>query len=400
MHYGELQMSLRVLITDGEQRSVVAAVRGLAAAGYAVTATASSHPAAAQWSRACARRLDVPSAGADGGSALAGILREELEREPYAAVIPGSDGALRTLSRHRAQLEPLAPLGLPSEAAVERSLDKLLLLERAAQVGLDAPASRVCASAAGLAECAREVGYPLMLKPARSVDTGGTWRTQMSVIVREPGELAAAGATLAEPFTLQRFHEAAPVVSVAGVVVDGLLLGTAVARYARTWPPQAGSASASATIAPPADLVERSRRLLAGIGWRGIFELEFLELADGRHAAIDLNPRVYGSMSLAIAAGANLPAIWADVLRGRNPRPVVARPGVHYRWEEGEVRALLRAAVHGRVRELLGVMRPRRPAVWALSRPTDPGPLLARGLAAGRVRGLWALKRTPGAADA
>src|SRR3954468_20771757 len=109
VHYGELHMSLRVLITDGEQRSVVAAVRGLAAAGYAVTATASSHPAAAQWSRACARRLDVPSAGADGGSALAGMPREELERERYAAVIPGSDGALRALSRHRAQLEPLAP---------------------------------------------------------------------------------------------------------------------------------------------------------------------------------------------------------------------------------------------------------------------------------------------------
>jgi hypothetical protein len=44
-------------------------------------------------------------------------------------------------------------------------------------------------------------------------------------------------------------------------------------------------------------------------------------------------------------------------------------------------------------------MRPRRPAVWALSRPTDPGPLLARGLAAGRVRGL-ALKRTSRVADA
>jgi predicted ATP-grasp superfamily ATP-dependent carboligase len=394
-----MQMPLRVLITDGEQRSVVAAVRGLAAAGYSVTATASSRPAAAQWSRDCARRLDAPSVTSDGGAALAQILRGELERERYAAVIPGSDGALRALSRHRGLLEPLARLGLPAEAAIERSLDKLLLLEQAAWFGLDAPASHVCATASELRACAEEVGYPVMLKPARSVDTDGTWRTQMSVIVREPAQLAAAGSTLAEPFTLQRFHEAAPVVSVAGVIDDGVLLGTAVARYARTWPPQAGSASASITIAPPEGLVERSRQLLTEIGWRGIFELEFLELADGRHAAIDLNPRVYGSMSLAIAAGANLPAIWVDVLRGRSPRPVVARPGVHYRWEEGEVRALVRAALRGHGRELLGVMRPRRPAVWALSRPTDPGPLLARGLAAGRVRGL-ALKRTSRVADA
>ena len=393
-------MRPRVLITDGEQRSVVAAVRGLAAAGYAVTATASSHPAAAQWSRDCARRLDAPAANADGGDALAGILRAELERDRYAAVVPGSDSALRALSRHRETLEPLARLGLPEPAAIERALDKLVLLEQAVRHGLDAPASRVCAEPADLAGCADAVGYPLMLKPARSVNVDGAWRTQLSVVVRTPGDLAAARERLDAPYTLQRFHEGAAVVSVAGVIDDGTLLGTAVARYARTWPPQAGSASASITIAPPPGLVERCRALLAEIGWRGIFELEFLELEEGRHAAIDLNPRVYGSMSLAIAAGANLPAIWVATLEGRAPRPVVARAGVRYRWEEGEMRALLRAALGGRLRELVGVARPRRDTVWALSRPTDPGPLLARGLAVGRLRTPPVLKRRSSPADA
>lgn len=393
-------MPPRVLITDGEQRSVVAAVRGLAAAGYAVTVTASSTPAAAQWSRDCARRLHAPPANADGGDALAAVLRAELERRPYAAVIPGSDAALRALSRHRAELEPLARMGLPGEGAIERALDKLGLLEQAARHGLDAPASRVCAAPAELAQCAGSIGYPLMLKPARSVNTQGAWRTQMSVIVRAPGDLAAASATLDAPYTLQRFHEGAAVVSVAGVIDDGVLLGIAVARYARTWPPQAGSASASATIVPPAGLVERSRALLTEIGWRGIFELEFLELAEDRFAAIDLNPRVYGSMALAIAAGANLPALWVTTLQGNRPTPVAARPGVRYRWEEGELRALVRAARRGRLGELLAVVRPHRHTVWALTRPTDPGPLLARSLAVGRLRALPVLKRAPSVADA
>jgi predicted ATP-grasp superfamily ATP-dependent carboligase len=289
---------------------------------------------------------------------------------------------------------------LPGEGAIERALDKLVLLEQAARHGLDAPASRVCATPSELAACADDVGYPLMLKPARSVNTHGAWRTQMSVIVRAPGDLAGAIATLDAPYTLQHFHEGAAVVSVAGVIDDGVLLGIAVARYARTWPPQAGSASASATIAAPAGLVERSRALLTEIGWRGIFELEFLELAPGRYAAIDLNPRVYGSMALAIAAGANLPAIWVATLQGNRPAPVSAHPGVHYRWEEGEVRAVVRAALSGRMSELLGVVRPRRPTVWALARPMDPGPLLARGLAAGRLRALPVLKRAPSTADA
>ncbi|MDX6631210.1 MAG: hypothetical protein QOH00_3456 [Gaiellales bacterium] len=393
-------MGPRVLITDGEQRAVVAAVRGLARAGYAVTATASSSPAAAQWSRDCARRLHAPSANADGGAALVDAVRHELEREQYVAVVPGSDAALRAFSRHRGQLEPLTRLGLPAESATERAFDKLLLLDEAERHGLAGPVSHTCAALADLPACGREVGYPLMLKPARSVRVDGPWRQQQSVIVRGPGELAAASATLAAPWTLQRFHEGAPVVSVAGVIDDGTLRGTAVARYARTWPPQAGSASASVTIVPPHGLVERSRDLLAVIGWRGIFELEFLELADGRHATIDLNPRVYGSMALAIAAGANLPAIWVGLLQGDRRAPVMARPGVHYRWEEGEVRAVLRAAVRGRIGDLLSVVRPRRHTVWALTRAADPGPILARSLALGRTRGLPALKRFSRPADA
>jgi hypothetical protein len=78
----------------------------------------------------------------------------------------------------------------------------------------------------------------------------------------------------------------------------------------------------------------------------------------------------------------------------------VARPGVHYRWEEGEVRAALRAALRGRMRELARVVRPHRHTVWALTRAADPGPLLARSLVLGRTRGLPALKRFSRPADA
>jgi predicted ATP-grasp superfamily ATP-dependent carboligase len=389
----------RVLITDGEQRAVLAAVRGLASAGYDVTVTAATRPAAAQWSRACARRLYAPSAS-DGGSALVEAVREELQRERYVAVVPGSDAALRAFSRYRDQLEPLTQLGLPSAAATERACDKLLLLQEAARHGLAGPAGAICASSSELAACGEEVGYPLMLKPASSVRTDGAWRQQQSVIVRSPEELAPASATLAAPWTLQRFHEGAPVVSVAGVIDDGELLGTAVARYERTWPPTAGSASASITIVPPDGLVERSRDLLHALGWRGIFELEFLELAPGRHAAIDLNPRVYGSLALAIAAGVNLPGIWVALLQGDRRAPLVTRPGVRYRWEEGEVRAVLRAALGGRLGELAHVVRPHRDTVWALTRAADPAPLLARSLALGGVRGAPALKRFLRPADA
>jgi hypothetical protein len=56
--------------------------------------------------------------------------------------------------------------------------------------------------------------------------------------------------------------------------------------------------------------------------------------------------------------------------------------------------------LRGRGRELLGVVKPHRGTVWALARPSDPGPLLARAITVGRQRLAPVLKRTTPVADA
>ena len=141
-----------------------------------------------------------------------------------------------------------------------------------------------------------------------------------------------------------------PVYSCAGVLSEEGLVGFACARYLRTWPPEAGNASFARTISPPENLREQVTTLLLEIGWQGLFELELLGRQDGGCMAIDLNPRVYGSMALAARAGAALPAIWCDVLLGRAVTPRVTRPGVSYRWEEGELRNLAALIRSGSVR--------------------------------------------------
>jgi len=124
---------------------------------------------------------------------------------------------------------------------------------------------------------------------------------------------------------------------------------------------------------------ERARgvaRLLSLIGWSGIFGIQFL--VSGGHAyAIDLNPRIYGSIGLAIAAGHNLPAIWADLLLGREPVVGAYRAGVRYRVEEDDLRALAVAFRDGRRREALLGLLPRRRTAHAVFAARDPAPVLA-----------------------
>src|SRR5262249_52419562 len=92
------------------------------------------------------------------------------------------------------------------------------------------------------------------------------------------------------------------------------------------------------------------------------------------------NPRVFASITLDNAAGANLAALWCDWLLGRNPLPAVAKPARRYRWEEGELCHLAWQLRHGRFRAAIAAARPRRRVTHSWFRVTDPGPLVARML--------------------
>jgi FAD-dependent urate hydroxylase len=116
------------------------------------------------------------------------------------------------------------------------------------------------------------------------------------------------------------------------------------------------------------------------MGWEGLFELELIERGIRDWAAIDCNPRAYGSLALAIAAGANLPAVWCSHLLGRQPAPVSAQPGRFYRWEDADLRHALWQLRHGRVGAAAHVARMRRHVVHPYLQARDPGPFLARAV--------------------
>jgi predicted ATP-grasp superfamily ATP-dependent carboligase len=295
----------------------------------------------------------------------------------YAFVLPGSDASLVALSEHREELEQHVRTGLPDAAVVERALDKVVLLEAAERAGLAAPPSIVCSDAYDARDRARELGFPLIVKPGRSfLRVGDTLHQRTAEVAEGPEELAALAPTFGTPFVLQRYEREAPIVSCSGVIAGDGIVALAVARYERTWPVEAGPSSFSETIAPPEGLHERIEALLGPLGWRGIFQVQLLDLGD-RLATLDFNGRIFGSLELAVAAGADLPVIWADVLLGRAVEPVVARAGVRYRWEEGDVQHLLWQLKRGRVQAAAAVLSPHRDVARAYFRLRDPAPLAA-----------------------
>ncbi len=221
---------------------MLAVCRSLHRAGYDVTATSFTALAPARWSRACTRWLRIADA-LEGAVQFAEQLADELARHSYAALIAGSDSSLLAISRERGRLQALTELGLPPPDVVERALDRESLAAAARQVGLVATESIRCKEVGQVFAATRRLGFPIVLK---SPEAAGT-RNNSAVSDAPKGRAVATEAGLVEAASeihgdllVQRWVEG-DIISFGGVIAGGRLLGVAVSRYWRMWPPHSGS---------------------------------------------------------------------------------------------------------------------------------------------------------------
>jgi predicted ATP-grasp superfamily ATP-dependent carboligase len=314
----------------------------------------------------------------------------------FDVLMPGTDVALTAIVAHRQRIEPHIKIGLPPDYALARTFDRLALAEAAEFAGLASPPTIYCATPAAVGHAAREVGLPVMVKPRWPVvQRGATVAKIKSKMVRTEAELEAAQAEFEHGECLIQAVVPGHEVSCGGVMTGAGLLAMVVSCYQRSWPVFAGDVCFSTTIPAPPDLAARLQDMLSRLGWTGIFELEMIAADDGSLAAIDLNPRVYGSMALGAGAGAPLAVLWCDWLLGRSPQFALARPGRRYRREDGDLPHAVWQLRHGHLRAGLAPFRPRRRVTHALFEFDDPGPLLARAaeLARGRIDSALARSR-------
>ena len=340
--------SARVLVTEGplgQAKSALAAVRALAAAGYRPVVTVSRRHSLAAASRYCTSVVRVPPIESPNYRVA---IEAELAKADYLTVLPTSDAALLAL-----------------DWPVRHLVDKVELVDTARRVGLDSPPIEVFASRRSLLDAASSLEYPVVAKAVISRPPAIAAWSPLD-LQRLPQDV---GSLVVQPYLGQGLR------SLAGVIFNGRLLAAVHQRYVRLWPSDCGGACAAETTAPDLDLEHKVIALLEG--YEGIFHVQLVG-----DTLIDANARVYGSLPLAVAAGANLAAIYCDLLAtDAEPAEVIrARPGIFYRWLEGDLRHVVQKVRTReiRLRSALGALRPRSDTAHGPESFIDPMPMLAR----------------------
>ncbi|MEZ7125623.1 ATP-grasp domain-containing protein [Nonomuraea sp. AD125B] len=419
---------MRALIVEtGFSRGALAAVRALAAAGWEVGVGAPTGAGLASSSRHRRRRHLVPAAHEDRDAFLAAV-RRTVRDHGYDVVFGAGEAEVLALSLLRDQVGAIVPHA--GHRRVVRAIDKQELSEAAESVGIltaraldpstldpSAPDPSTLAPStldpsapapSALDPSAPDPSAPDPSAPDPSAFAGErpplVVKSRLHAHPERPGAppridtLVVPGPEAArrrvdevrrlggEP-RVEEFHKGRLMAYAAVTAVGGRVVCDCMQVASRIWPPGAGASCRAETVRVDPAISGRAARLLAALGWFGLAQLQFVVPEDGRPRLIDLNGRFYGSMALATAAGANLPAAWAALAVGHDVPPTRARPGVRYQWLEGDLR---RAAVerrHGLLLDLAGTLRFAAGAVHSTLSLRDPAPALARIRAMAAARG-------------
>ncbi|MDQ2982468.1 MAG: ATP-grasp domain-containing protein [Actinomycetota bacterium] len=374
---------IAVILAGDDHYGSLAGLRALRQAGYEPWLATHRSPTYSTRSRTSAGIIHVP--GPRGGdSEFVDAIAEAAVRTNAKVVLPGSEVTLVALAEGRAKLPPGLAVGAPAPEIVARATDKAELTRRVEEAGLLVPPTREL-SRGDLESTNPDLTFPAVVKPvrtktftARGFHHGRVHRVENRAELERVTKSLPGDRWLVQPYLQGRLA------AVAGVAWEGELV-CAVHQVALRIAPADTGISAFAVTIPRDEAIEAGIvRLLRGLEWSGLFQAQFINAADGDYL-IDFNPRMYGSLALAVAAGLNLPAIWVELLLGRKPEVGDYRVGVRYRAEEKDVRALVRELLTGRRGEALQGLLPRPDTVHAVFSVRDPLPVLT---SLAKMRGL------------
>lgn len=340
---------MTAIITCGETRQSLTAVRALGRAHIPVAVGAAKRPTLSMWSRYATSTFltEDPSSHA---YQFAEHLAEEIRARYATCALVSSDSALWALSRYRELLPIAARKILPPHYSVVRSLDHEALHHFAESLGIS------CAHLVRVPENSSETDvmhllkgltFPVLIRPIIpwSDREDGIRRLNERVVARSMShmrELFRKTPGFANGFLVSAYNSVRAV-GYFGVAEKGRVLVEGFQERLNELEPYNEIATLAVTINPIQSIRRDAQELLSALLWQGPFKVEFCKEHQGGYRLISLIGRLWGSMQLAIRANVNIPLICYRLAEGTVTKDILhnAKPNIRMRWLIGDASAKL-----------------------------------------------------------
>ncbi len=338
-----------VLILGGEARSALATARALGRSGFIVSVASHEKKCLSFGSRYVFHQKLSPNPETESAQYKKWLL-ELLSQLSPTFLLPVTDLTLELTLQLEEEIRRRTILPFSSHQTISQINDKSALLHIASSLGVKVPHSiLLCPYGTNdplLQEQLKDFPFPACLKASRSQNESDG--TSLRPPVFYPNNAAEVIAIIKRkefahiPFLLQQ--------RILGVgegvfllAANGDVLASFAHRRILEKPPQGGVSVLSESIALPEKEYSLSQLLCKHFAFSGVMMVEFKRTAEGDAYLMEINPRFWGSLQLAIDCGVDFPTLllstWGDNHEQKHPPQYFI--GKRLRWTIGLLDHLL-----------------------------------------------------------
>lgn len=318
------------LVTDGIWRKSLAVLRALHNSGIKVAIGERTWMAPVFLSRYASHRYIYPSIE-KRPDAFLDWLKLNIKSNKYDVLITPEEETSLLVAQHLQELSSYVHIPLAEYEKLIFARNKFKLLTHAQKLGIACPKTSIANTLDGARLGIQELSFPLVLKPV--IGTGGHGIYYVATKDAFEAELNGVHKKYSE-FLIQEYVPGNDYYGVSVIFNSHNQMRSAFVHKKLRQYPITGGASTYAVSAEFPKLIEIAEALLASIGWYGCANIEFkIDQRDGTPKLMEVNPRLWGSLQLAIASGVNMPYLLYQLAVNGDIEPQFKYEiGVKFRW--------------------------------------------------------------------
>jgi len=316
-----------VLVTDGHFRKSLAVVRSLGRKGIPVTVGERTYLNTSFFSKYCTRRLVYPSPQQSPNQFIEFILRE-IKKKQYDCLFSMEEETLLSLAKYHSEISKYTYLLIPDLKKIEFVRDKGNLIRFAEAHGIPTPKTFYVLPTSS----SPSIPIPAVIKPRVSSGSFGI------VYVKKREDLSSSYQNVHERYSFPLIQEWIPdgggVFGLSALFDEASNVKAAfVHKKLRMYPIQGGPSTLAEGVEHPR-VMELGLSLLKSLDWVGVGMVEFkIDPRDGIPKLMEVNPRFWGSLQLAIVSGVDFPFLVLKMARKEYFEPVLHYAvGKRFRW--------------------------------------------------------------------
>ncbi len=303
--------TMRLFLTDAGYKHTLGAVRTLGKRGIYVLAGSSTPHSLSFYSKYCRERVIYPSPRDE--HKFVSFLLEYMGRNRVDVLLPIGYLASTALSRHKSEFYGLTEIPVADCESMKIAGDKDLTMKFAESVGIKVPNLFI--------DSDEVTSYPVVVKGL--IESG---KISYANSPQDLHRLNARDALIQEYIPGEGYGFFA-------LFNHGHPRAIFMHKRIREYPITGGPSTVAESIYDE-ELKRQGLRLLEALKWHGVAMVEFKkDCRDGQFKLMEINPKFWGSLDLATAAGVDFPYLAARMAVEGDIDPLFSyKIGIRFRW--------------------------------------------------------------------